>query len=62
MRKKLNLLFLFAFIISMAALTGCGKTAGEKNPYEGKWVAVSAQMMGISVSVDETFHWCLNLK
>ena len=57
MRKKLNLLLGLVFIISMAALTGCGGSgkAGEKNPYEGKWVAVSAQMMGISVSVDETF-------
>ena len=33
----------------------------EKNPYEGKWVAVSAQMMGMSVSIDETFG-VLNLK
>ena len=51
MRKKLNLLLGLVFIISMAALTGCGGSgkAGEKNPYEGKWVAVSAQMMGISV-------------
>lgn len=39
------------FIISMVALTGCGgsEKAGEKNPYEGKWVAVSAQMMGVKV-------------
>ena len=53
----MNLLLGLVFIISMAALTGCGGSgkAGEKNPYEGKWVAVSAQMMGISVSVDETF-------
>lgn len=57
MRKKLNLLLGLVFIISMAALTGCGGSgkAGEKNPYEGKWVAVSAQMMGMSVSIDETF-------
>ena len=57
MRKKLNLLLGLVFIISMAALTGCGGSgkAGEKNPYEGKWVAVSAQTMGISVSVDEAF-------
>ena len=47
MRKKLNLLLGLVFIISMAALTGCGGSgkAGEKNPYEGKWVAVSAQTM-----------------
>ena len=39
------------FIISMVALTGCGGSgkAGEKNPYEGKWVAVSAQMLGVKV-------------
>ena len=48
MKKKWNLLFLFAFIVSMITLAGCGKTAG-------KWIAVSAQMIGMSVSVDETF-------
>ena len=44
-------------IISMIILTGCGGSGKteEKNPYEGKWVAVSAQMMGMSVSIDETF-------
>ena len=55
MKKKWNLLFLLAFIISVITLAGCGKTAGEASPYEGKWIAVSAQMMGMSVSVDETF-------
>ena len=57
MRKKLNLLFGLVLIISMIALIGCGGSGktGEKNPYEGKWVAVSAQMMGMSVSIDETF-------
>ena len=44
MKKKWNLLFLFAFIVSMITLAGCGKTAGEASPYEGKWIAVSAQM------------------
>ena len=54
MRKKLNLLFGLVLIISMVVLTGCGGSgkSGEKSPYEGKWVSVSAQMMGISVSVD----------
>lgn len=56
--KKIRLLVIVTFIISMLSMTGCdggsGKT-GEKSPYEGKWVAVSAQMMGVSVSVDETF-------
>ena len=56
MRKKLNLLLGLVFIISMAApLTGCGGSEKQEKNYEGKWVAVSAQMMGISVSVDETF-------
>lgn len=30
MKKKWNLLFLFAFIVSMITLAGCGKTAGEQ--------------------------------
>ena len=54
MRKKLNLLFGLVLIISMIALIGCGGSGktGEKNPYEGKWVAVSAQMMGMSVNIN----------
>ena len=54
MRKKLNLLFGLVLIISMIALIGCGGSGktGEKNPYEGKWVAVSAQMIGMSVSIE----------
>ena len=53
MKKKLNLLLGLVFIISMVALTGCGGSGktGEKNPYEGKWVAVSAQVMGMSLSL-----------
>ena len=56
MRKKLNLLFGLVLIIGMIALIGCGGSGKtrEKNPYEGKWVAVSAQMMGMSVSIDES--------
>ena len=57
MKKKLNLLFVLVFIVSVITLTGCGGSGktGEKSPYEGKWVAVSAQMMGMSVSIDEVF-------
>ena len=57
MSKKLNVVFGLVLIISMIVLTGCGGSGetGEKNPYEGKWVAVSAQMMGMSVSIDEVF-------
>ena len=56
--KKIRLLVIVTFIISVLSMTGCGGGSGktgEKSPYEGKWVAVSAQMMGVSVSVDETF-------
>ena len=55
--KKIRLLVIVTFIISVLSMTGCGGGSGktgEKSPYEGKWVAVSAQMMGVSVSVDET--------
>ena len=39
MKKKLNLLFVLVFVVSMITLTGCGGSgkAGEKSPYEGKW-------------------------
>lgn len=56
--KKIRLLVIVTFIISVLSMTGCGGGSGktgEKSPYEGKWVAVSGQMMGVSVSMDEAF-------
>ena len=53
--KKIRLLVIVTFIISVLSMTGCGGGSGktgEKSPYEGKWIAVSGQMMGVSVSVD----------
>lgn len=54
-RKNRMLLVLFlSCIICTFFLNGCGGKE-EKSPYEGKWIAVSAQMMGMSVSIEETF-------
>lgn len=56
MKKKISLLVTLILIISMFSLAGCG---GEKteddNKYSGKWVAVSAEMSGISIPVKEAF-------
>ena len=63
--KKIRLLVIVTFIISVLSMTGCGGGSGktgEKSPYEGKWVAVSAQMMGVSVSVDETLGGTFEVK
>lgn len=57
MKKKISLLVVVTLIISMLSMTGCGGGSGEteKSPCEGKWLAVSAQAMGISVPVEESF-------
>lgn len=55
---KISLCLVLTLILACFSLGGCGGASGkaeENNPYEGKWVAVSAQMMGMSVSVEESF-------
>lgn len=56
MKKKISVIFVLICILTTLFMTGCGDNSGEgKSPYEGKWIAVSAQMMGMSVGVEETF-------
>ena len=56
MKKKMRCICMFICIISIVFITGCGGgSSKEKSPYEGKWIAVSAQMMGMSVGIEDTF-------
>lgn len=56
MKKKITRFIWMISMVLALLLSGCGgNKKKEESPYEGKWIAVSAQMMGISVSVEETF-------
>lgn len=60
MKKKMNMVFALICMFSLLFVTGCG--GSEKSPYEGKWVAVSAQMMGMSIGVEEAFGGAFELE
>ena len=55
MRKRLSYLLVVAVFVSMLSLSGCGggggTTKSEANPYEGKWVAVVAEAMGVQLPI-----------
>lgn len=56
MKKKVSMVLVIAMVLSMAGLTACGGgKQGKKSPYEGKWVAILAEMIGVQVSVEESF-------
>ena len=55
MKKKISVVLFTACVLLAFCIVGCEKnTEKGQSPYEGKWVAVSAQMMGMSVGVEET--------
>lgn len=60
MKRKMNVPLAASLVISLFSLGGCsakdGGTEQNQNPYTGKWIAVSAEMMGISVSVEDMFE------
>lgn len=60
MKKKTNMVFALICMFTLLFVTGCG--GSEKSPYEGKWIAVSAQMMGMSIGVDEAFGGAFELE
>lgn len=64
MKKKINIVFIFTCIMSILLFaSGCGSNSGNENsPYAGKWIAVSAQMAGISVGVEETIGGSIELE
>ncbi|MFQ7844747.1 MAG: hypothetical protein ACLRHK_10660 [Coprococcus sp.] len=63
MRKRLSYLLVVAVFVSMLSLSGCGggggTTKSEANPYEGKWVAVVAEAMGVQMPIEECFELTL---
>lgn len=56
-KKRIYVLLAFCMLLGTIVLSGCVGNDGtkEKSPYEGKWVAILAEMMDIQVSVDEAF-------
>lgn len=59
MKKISNILLsLVLFVTVMFSVTACGGGGGssaEKSPYEGKWKAMSVQMLGMSMTVEDAF-------
>ena len=51
-RKKSIMVIVLLCLVSLLFTAGCGGSS-EKSPYEGKWVAVAAQMMGMSIGVED---------
>ena len=66
MRKRLSYLLVVAVFVSMLSLSGCGggggTTKSEANPYEGKWVAVVAEAMGVQLPIEECFEGDLSFE
>ena len=66
MRKRLSYLLVVAVFVSMICLigSGCGggTTKSEANPYEGKWVAVVAEAMGVQLPIEECFEGDLSFE
>lgn len=66
MRKRLSYLLVAAVFVSMLSLSGCGggggTTKSEANPYEGKWVAVVAEAMGVQLPIEECFEGDLSFE
>lgn len=52
MKKKFSVFVVLTMLVSMIALAGCGGGSKE-SPYNGKWVAVSANMGDIQVDIEE---------
>ncbi len=51
-RKNSIMVIVLLCLVSLLFTAGCGGSS-EKSPYEGKWVAVAAQMMGMSIGVED---------
>ena len=68
MRKRLSYLLVVSVFVSMLSLSGCGggggggTTKSEANPYEGKWVAVVAEAMGVQLPIEECFEGDLSFE
>ena len=47
--KKVSLLLVAAILL----FSGCGTSEEKKSPYEGKWIGLVAETMGVQMSVEE---------
>ena len=61
MRKKITSLVVVA-LISLLTLTACGSSVKEELvPYEGKWVAIVAEMFGVQTGIEEAVGGTMEL-
>ena len=51
---------IIAMMIAVTMLAGCG--GGEATGYEGKYVSVSGEMMGVELTGDDIAGWSIELK
>lgn len=60
--KKFNgfIGFIVAMMIAVTMLVGCGG-GGEATGYEGKYVSVSGEMMGITLTGEDVSGWAIEL-
>lgn len=57
MKKISKILVAIMVSLTMLLATACGGGGGDKaaSPYEGKWIAVVAEMLGVQTSIDDVF-------
>ena len=63
MKKMRGILsVVIAMMIAVTVLVGCGVSGGgEATGYEGKYVSVSGEMMGMTLTGDDVSGWAIEL-
>lgn len=62
MKKIYNYLFLIGLMCTALFLSGCGSSSNADSEYEGKYVSVSGEAMGITLTGDDISGFSLELK
>ncbi|MBM6809203.1 hypothetical protein [Faecalicoccus pleomorphus] len=62
MKKIYNYLFLIGLMCTALFLSGCGSSSNADSEYEGKYVSVSGESMGITLTGDDISGFSLELK
>lgn len=56
-KKVLSFIVVVAMFLTVSMLTACGGgETGGSTPYDGKWIAVSAEALGMQMSAEEAFE------
>ena len=62
MKKIYNYLFLIGLMCTALFLSGCGSSSNADSEYEGKYISVSGEAMGITLTGDDISGFSLELK